>query len=159
QQSIRQAETRVEQAKAAFWPTVDGSVQERSQTVNLRTFGFDFSFPIPGFSIPSIVGPFDVFDAGASAQTQVLDFPTIRKYRASTAGLDASKADLAQTRDQVSEQVARAYLATLRADASLETVRANVELSQALEKLAQNQMAAGTGTGIEITRAQVQLAN
>jgi outer membrane protein TolC len=34
-----------------------------------------------------------------------------------------------------------------------------VELSEALLKLAQSQKAAGTGTGIEITRAEVQLAN
>jgi outer membrane protein len=159
EQSIRQAETHVEEAKAAFWPSLDGSVQERSQTVNLRSFGFNFSFPIPGFSIPTIVGPFSVFDARASVQTQVFDLPTIRKYRASHAGLDATKADLNQTRDQVSEQVARAYLASLRADAALETVRANVELSDALVKLAQSQKDAGTGTGIEVTRAQVQLAN
>jgi outer membrane protein len=159
QQSIRQAETHVGEAKAAFWPTLDGSVQERSQTVNLKAFGFSFEIPVPGFSIPSIVGPFSVFDARATAQVQVLDFPTIRKYRASRASLDATKADLEETRNQVSEQVARAYLASLRADAALETVRANVQLSEALETLAQTQKDAGTGTGIEITRAQVQLAN
>ena len=34
-----------------------------------------------------------------------------------------------------------------------------MELSQALLKLAQQQKEAGTGTGIEVTRAQVQLAN
>jgi outer membrane protein TolC len=47
----------------------------------------------------------------------------------------------------------------LRAEAALETTKANVELSEALLKLAQSQKAAGTGTGIEITRAEVQLAN
>jgi outer membrane protein TolC len=159
QQSIKQAETHVAEAKAGFWPSVDSSVQERSQTLNLKTFGFDFEFPVLGFSLPGIVGPFSVFDARATAQAQVLDFSTIRKYKASRAGLDATKADLNQTKEQVSEQVARAYLAALRADAALDTVRANVELSEALEKLAQEQKDAGTGTGIEITRAQVQLAN
>ena len=66
QQSIRQAETHVEGARASFFPTVDGSVQDRYQTVNLHTFGFNFTFPIPGFSLPAIVGPFNVFDARAS---------------------------------------------------------------------------------------------
>jgi outer membrane protein TolC len=55
--------------------------------------------------------------------------------------------------------VARAYLAGLRAQASLDTERANVELSESLLRLAQQQKKAGTGTGIEITRAEVQLAN
>jgi outer membrane protein len=157
EQSVRVSETHVSQARSAFFPNLDGTVNERSQTVNLHTFGFNFDFP--GFSIPSIVGPFSIFEARASAQVPVLDFTTIRKYRASRTGLDAAKADLDVTRDQVSEQVARAYLASLREDAALETARANVELSQALERLAQSQKDAGTGTGIEVTRAQVQLAN
>ena len=42
---------------------------------------------------------------------------------------------------------------------ALDTARSNVELSEALLKLAQNQKTAGTGTGIEVTRAQVQLSN
>jgi outer membrane protein TolC len=159
EESIRASETHVTEARAGFFPTVDGSVQERSQTVNLRTFGFNFNFPIPGFSFPSIVGPFSIFDARASAQTTVLDFTTIRKFQASRSGVQSAKADLNLTRDQVSEQVARAYLASLREDAALETARANVDLSQALERLAQSQKDAGTGTGIEVTRAQVQLAN
>ena len=159
EQSIRVSETHVSQARAAFFPNIDGNVQERSQTVNLQTVGFDFQFPIPGFSIPSIVGPFSVFDARGSAQQTVLDFTTIRKYQASHTSLEAAKADLNVTKDQVSEQVARAYLASLREDAALETAKANVELSQALERLAQSQKDAGTGTGIEVTRAQVQLAN
>jgi hypothetical protein len=65
EQSIRVSETHVSQARAAFFPSVDGSVQERSQTVNLHTFGFDFKFPIPGFSIPGVVGPFSILDARA----------------------------------------------------------------------------------------------
>jgi outer membrane protein len=157
EQSIRLSETHVKQARSAFFPSLDGSVNERSQTVNLHTFGFNFSFP--GFSIPGIVGPFSIFDARASTQVPVLDFTTIRKYRASRTGLKASQADLDVTKDQVSEQVARAYLASLREDAALDTARANVELSQALVRLAQSQKDAGTGTGIEVTRAQVQLAN
>ncbi|MBZ5674741.1 MAG: TolC family protein [Acidobacteriia bacterium] len=157
EQSVRVSETHVNQARSAFFPNVDGTVNERSQTVNLHTFGFNFSFP--GFSIPSIVGPFSIFDARASTQLTVLDFTTIRKYQASRTGLQAAKADLDVTKDQVSEQVARAYLASLREDAAYEAARANVELSEALLRLAQSQKDAGTGTGIEVTRAQVQLAN
>jgi len=157
EQSVRVSETHVNQARSAFFPNVDGAVNERTQTVNLHTFGFNFDFP--GFAIPSIVGPFSIFEARASAQVTVLDFTTIRKYQASRTGLQASKADLDVAKDQVSEQVARAYLASLREDAAFEAARANVELSQALERLAQSQKDAGTGTGIEVTRAQVQLAN
>jgi outer membrane protein TolC len=157
EESIRASETHVNAARAAFYPTLDGSVTERSQTVNLHTFGFNFNFA--GVEIPNVVGPFSLFDARATANTTVLDFTTIRKYQASRSGLQAAKADLNVTKDQVSEQVARAYLASLREDAAYETARANVDLSVALQRLAQSQKDAGTGTGIEVTRAQVQLAN
>jgi len=41
----------------------------------------------------------------------------------------------------------------------VETAQSNVTLAEAVLKQAENQKAAGTGTGIEITRAKVQLAN
>ena len=50
--------------------------------------------------------------------------------------------------------MARAYLAAVRADADVEAAKANVALSEAVLKQAEDQKAAGTGTGIEITRAQ-----
>ncbi|MEP6962831.1 MAG: TolC family protein [Acidobacteriota bacterium] len=156
-QSIDRAQAQVAQAKAAFLPNIDGGTQARSQTTNLRTFGFNFDFP--GFTFPNVVGPFTVVDARAQAKWNVLDFTTLRKYRAAKGGVDSSKADLEVTRTQVSDQVARAYLTVLRSDAAVEAAQANLELSQGLLDLAQSQKDAGTGTGIEVTRAQVQLAN
>lgn len=158
QQSIKQAESRVTQARSAFLPNLDASVQDRNQTVNLRTFGLNFQLPA-GLSLPAIAGPFSVFDARASGQQSVLNFSDIRKYQATRSALSAAGAEYEVTRNQVSEQVARAYLSSLRADAALEAARANVDLSTALQQLANRQKTAGTGTGIEVTRAQVQLAN
>jgi outer membrane protein TolC len=100
-----------------------------------------------------------VFDVRATVNQSVFDFSSIRRYQASKVAVEAVKQDNEGTRDQVTDQVARAYLTGLRAEAALETAKANVELSEALLKLAQSQKAAGTGTGIEITRAEVQLAN
>ena len=159
QESIQQAQDRVAQARAAFLPTLDAAIQYRRQTTNLSAFGFRFDIPIPGFSIPSIVGPFNVLDTRATAQQSVLNMGDIRKYQASKATLAAVKFDSDATRTQVSDEVARGYLACLRADATRDTARANVELSEALLALARRAVTAGTGTGIEVTRAEVQLAN
>jgi outer membrane protein TolC len=159
-ESLKQAESRASQARAALLPDFEGYIQDQNETNNLKAFGFRFpTVPIPGFSIPTFVGPFDVFDARASVNQTVFDFSTFRRYQASKVAIEATKADNDGTRDQVADQVARAYLAGLRAQASLDTQRANVDLSEALLRLAQSQKEAGTGTGIEITRAQVQLAN
>jgi len=105
------------------------------------------------------VGPFSVFDARATAQQSVLNFSDIRKYQASKVSLQATRSENDATKNQVSDEIARDYLACLRADANRNTAKANVDLSQALLDLAKRQQAAGTGTGIEVTRADVQLAN
>jgi outer membrane protein len=159
QESIQQAQDRVAQAKAAFLPNVNASIEDRRQTTNLQAFGFSFNIPIPGFSIPSVVGPFSVLDARATAEQSVLNLSDVRKYQASKATLAAVKFDNDATHSQVSDEVARGYLACLRTDADRDTARANVELSEALLALARRQLTAGTGTGIEVTRAEVQLAN
>ncbi|MCH8017611.1 MAG: TolC family protein, partial [Acidobacteria bacterium] len=54
---------------------------------------------------------------------------------------------------------ARFYLEALRNRARLDAARANLELATALADLAENQREAGMGTGIEVTRAQVQVSN
>lgn len=158
EETIHQAQTRVAQARAAFLPDIETSVSDQNETINLRSFGLNFQLPA-GLTFPSVVPPFTVFDARATAQQSVFDFSSIRKYQSSKATVAATRADADTTRDQVSDAVARAYLACLRADARVDTGRANVDLSDALSKLALRQKTAGTGTGIEVTRAQVQLAN
>jgi outer membrane protein TolC len=160
EEAMKQAEARRLEARAALLPDLEGYLQDQNETNNLKAIGFHFpSSPIPGFSIPTFVGPFNVLDVRATLNQNVFDFSSIRRYQASKVAVEAVKADNEGTRDQVTDQVARAYLTGLRAEASLETAKANVELSEALLKLAQSQKAAGTGTGIEITRAEVQLAN
>ena len=160
EEDLKQAESRADQSRAALLPDFEGSLQYQNETANLKAFGFDFTkIPIPGFVIPTFVGPFSVLDARASVNQTVFDFSSIRRYQASKVAVEATKADNEGTNDQVTDQVARAYLAGLRAQASVDTQRANVELSESLLRLAQQQKAAGTGTGIEITRAEVQLAN
>jgi outer membrane protein len=158
---IHQAETRAVQARSALLPNFDAAVSEQNTVRNLKAMGIDFS-AIPavfGFRIPSVAGPFNVFDARVSGSQSVFDFSTIRRLQAARSAAVAVRAEVQGTRNQVADQVSRAYLAALRAEAALATAQANLELSEALVKLAESRKTAGTGTGIEITRAQVQLAN
>ena len=158
EESIRQTEARSQEARAALLPNLDGSFGLRSQTQNLAAFGFTFP-SLPGISIPSFVGPFTVFDARLTASMNLFDYASLKRYRASKLTIDAAKADRDSARDQISQQVARAYLAAVRADDLVSTAESNVDLSSALLKLARNQKDAGTGTGIDVVRAQVQEAN
>jgi outer membrane protein TolC len=156
---IRQAEARSAQSRAALLPNLDATVSQQSVTRNLAAFGIRVQLPIPGFSFPVFVGPFNVFDARATASQTVFDLSSFRRYQAAKAGISHAEAEREGAQDEVREQVARAYLAVLRAEAAVEAAQANTTLAQSLLELASDQKAAGTGTGIEITRANVQLAN
>jgi outer membrane protein len=156
---IKQAQAQAAQARAALLPNIDASVGQQSQTRNLAAFGLNFSIPVPGFVFPRLVGPYNVFDARATASQSVFDLSSIKRFQASRTGVSQAEAELESAQDQTRDLAARAYLAALRSDASVEMAQANVLLSEALVKLASDRKAAGTSTGIEVTRAQVQLAN
>ena len=159
-EALKQAQSRALQARAALLPDLEGAFNDRSQTVNLAAEGLtSIPLPFPGFTFPSLVGPFSTVDARLSVQQSVFDFASIRRFQASKVGVSAATQELDSTAETVAAQVARAYLAAGRADADVETANANVTLSDAVLTQAENQKKAGTGTGIEVTRAKVQLAN
>jgi len=159
-EALKQSQSRADEARGALLPNVDSAFSYQSRTVNLAAQGLtDVHLPFAGFAFPSLVGPFTTMDARVSASQNVLDFSSLRRYQAAKTGVSASRGDIEATGEQVAAQVALAYLAAVKADADVETATANVTLSDALLTQADNEKAAGTGTGIEITRARVQLAN
>jgi outer membrane protein len=161
-ESRKQAKSRSDQTRSALLPNLDSSLTYRNTTVNLNAYGLRLKIPTgPGFffEIPVLVGPFNVMDARISGTQNLFDFSSIRRFQASRAGSSAAKFDLSAAEEQVAANVARAYLSAIRAEADVETAQANIKLSQAVLAQAQNQKQAGAGTGIEITRAKVQLAN
>lgn len=159
-ESLKQAELRSKEARAALLPDVEGAFSYENRTANLAAMGISLTrMPIPGFEFPTFVGPFLTMDARASVTQSVFDVSSIRKFQASKVGVSAARSDSESASEQVAAVVARAYLGAVRADTDVETAQANVMLSQAVLRQAENQKNAGTGTGIEITRARVQLAN
>lgn len=158
-ESLRMADLRARQARSALLPQLDGSYSYANQTRNLKAFGIEYSVPLPGFSAPSFVGPFNVNDARVNIVQSVLDLASWKRYQASQAITAQVKAETVAARHQTADTVARAYLTALRAQAHIDAQQANVELAEALVKLAGNQKDAGTGTGIDVTRARAQLAN
>jgi outer membrane protein len=159
-EALKQAEARKNEVRAALLPDLESAVNYQNRTVNLAAMGIRLSLPptLP-IQIPTFVGPFNTFDARLTASQSIFDFASIRRYQASKSGLSAARKDVDHVDEQVAASVARAYLAAIKADADMESAQANVKLSEALLQQSTNQKNAGTGTGIEITRAKVQLAN
>ena len=159
-EALKQAQARSAETRSALLPDVESSFTEQDRTVNLAAQGLgNIVVPIPGFRFPALVGPFTTMDARVTGQQSVFDFSSIRRFQASKAGIAAAQSDVDSTAEQVAAQVARAYLSAVKTDTDVDTAQANVDLSQALLKQAENEKAAGTGTGIDVTRARVQLAN
>ena len=158
-EAIRIAELRSRQARSALLPQLDGSYSYANQTRNLKAFGITFVVPIPGFSSPSFVGPFPVNDARVNLGQSVLDLASWKRYQVAKAVTDQTRVETSAVRQQAADGVARTYLMALRAQAHIDGQQANVDLAEALVKLAANQKDAGAGTGIDVTRARAQLAN
>ncbi|MBI5281737.1 MAG: TolC family protein [Candidatus Solibacter usitatus] len=159
-EQVNVAEARGRQALGALMPNVDGSYTFRDFTQNLQAFGIQLPV-IPGVNLqlPALVGPITVNDWRASAAQSIFDLAAIRRYQAAKAQVSAAKADEGGARNLVKGAVAKAYLNAVRADAALDTAKANVALAERVLKQAKSQKEAGTGTGIEVTRAEVVQAN
>ena len=149
---VSQSRAQADQARASLLPRIDAEVQDENEILNLKTFGLT----IPGF--PSLVGPFNIFDAHVKIAARIIDVAAYRRYRAARQGFVVSDVERQQTENEVAAAVATLYVALQRAEASIDASRANVELPQKLFELAQDQRKAGVAPAIDSTRANVALA-
>lgn len=156
-EAVRQAQARKAQALSVLLPNFDASWSARSFTQSLATFGLQIQ--VPGFTIPSFVGPVDVYDLRASGTQSVFNLSAIRKFQAAGAQISASKLDTEQARVQTAALVGKDYVNATRAENAVATAMSNLELAERLLRLARSQKDAGTGTGLDITRAEVQVAS
>jgi outer membrane protein len=156
---IRQAKAQSAQVRAALLPNIDASVSQQSMTRNLAAFGIQVRLPIPEYDFPTFVGPFNIFDARATASLNILNLSSIRRFQASRKGVRQAEEEQENVQDRVRDQIARLYISLLQAEASEDAAQSSVALAERLLELAEDQKTAGAGTGIEITRAKVQLAN
>ena len=88
----------------------------------------------------------------------MLNLSTLRRSQAAHEDVHAAEAETDTMRERVAGAVARQYVTALRADAEVETARANVTLAEALRDLASHREAVGEGTEIEATSAKLRVA-
>jgi len=181
-ENVKQAKSRSAEVRAALLPDIEAQADETTAMKSLAALGLDLATdqallgaeknlppelalvadPLLNDiikNIPRVVGPFNSVDVRAKLTWDALDLSSIRRYQASRAAVRAAGHDRGNTDDSVSSTVAKAYLAALRTDAGVEAYQSNVALAEAVLKQSENQKDAGTGTGIEVTRAKVQLSN
>jgi outer membrane protein TolC len=155
------ADTRVEEAEgtrtrrlaAALLPRVRVQSYANFQNRNLNAFGITF----PG--VPEVIGPFSNYDFRLYADQNIVDLQSYRGLKASERALDAGKMDYQDARDLIVRAVASLYLNAQSAAARVDAAQSRVTASDVLYKLAKDQHDAGTATGVDVLRSQVQLAN
>jgi outer membrane protein TolC len=140
---------------AALLPRVNAQTYVNEQNHDLKAEGLSF----PGIPIPSVVGPLSNYDFRVYAQQNVIDLGSYRELKASERALDAGKMDERDARDLIVRAIAALYLNAQSAAARADAAQSRVTDSSALYKLAKDKHDAGTATGVDVLRAQVQLAN
>lgn len=140
---------------AALLPKVNAQVYANAQNRNLRAFGIS----VPGLPIPNVVGPFSNYDFRVYAQQNVIDLASRRALRASEKTLEADRLDEQDARDLIVRSVAALYVNAQSAAARAESAQSRVNDATTLAKLAADKHDAGTATGVDVLRAEVQLAN
>jgi len=151
---VEEAEgTRTRRLSAALLPRVRSESYANVQNRNLRAFGIS----APGF--PAVVGPFSNYDFRVAADQDLFDLQSYRTYKASQDAVAASKLDYQDARELIIRSIAGLYLDAQSAAARADAAQTRVSDSQALYQLAKSKHDAGTATGVDLLRAQVQLAN
>ncbi len=133
-------------------PTLTGRVVESSQQVNLQAFGFG-GFP----GVPTIVGPFQVFDVRAALTQAVLDISALSNWRSARESVRSAQEANRNVRDLVVLSVVNLYLQAITGRARVEAVQAQIATAEAEYRQATNLKSAGVVAGIDVLRAQVQL--
>ena len=155
------AKARVREKKADLLPNISGALAERGSTTNSATFPIEFpSAPgqAPLFDPNgAILGPVNTFDARARVTQSLYDPAARTRVQTARTGVAAANADVASLADQASANAANAYLSVLRADAVYTARVADSTLAAELLGIAQDQLKAGTGIALDVTRARSQL--
>lgn len=158
---VEQADARVRQARSALLPNISASAGENERNQNTATFGFSFRDPQgkPVFNPDGqILPPVKVLDLRGRAQASLVDFSVAAKLRSVQSQVIVAEADAVGAGDQAGALAAAAYIRTVRADAALSARIADSTLASELVGIANDQLTAGVGVALDVTRARSQLA-
>ena len=157
--SVQVSETQVGEAEGArqrqlatLLPHVTGDSLANLENRNLAVLGVS----VPG--IPTVVGPFSYYDFRIAASQPVIDRQAYHSWKASQDQERAAKLDYQDARDLVIRETAGFYLACQAALAEVQASESRVTTSEALERLARDQHDQALATGVDVVRAQVQVA-
>lgn len=153
----QQADARTVESRSALLPHLSAYGLESGTTFNTAAFGFtDF----PGLNPEGqVIGPAKTLDVRGRLSQTLLDLGALGHVRSAQASARASGADAANAAEMAATAAATAYLETQRADAHVQARLADSVLADSLLLIARDQLAAGVGIALDVTRAEAQVAS
>jgi outer membrane protein TolC len=151
-------EEEVKNAHGARWralanllPDISAGMTASRQIINLEAYGFQAD--------PSVIGPFNVFDARVYASQPLLDLRALNDARAASANERAQVLGVRSARDLVTLVAVNLYLEAVAGASRIEAAHAQQTTAEALSTQAADMKQAGVVAGIDLLRAQVQVQN
>ncbi len=150
QEQVVEMRAHSDETGARYRPSVEFKASQVRQTENLRAMGFNY----PNSPFPTMIGPFDTFDARVRLTQRVFDLSLLRNIDAAGHAVNAAQWHAQAIAQQVAGAAAFAYVEAQRSAQAVLAANANLELSASLLHLAQDQRKAGLGTGVDVVRAE-----
>jgi outer membrane protein TolC len=151
-------EASVTQARGERWraleqllPNLSSSLNERRTVINLAVFGFKAD--------PSIIGPFNIFDARVALSQPLVDLQAMNDYKAAALNAHAEAQGIKTARDLVVLVAVNLYLEAVTASSRIELAQAQRQTAEALLQQATDLKNSGIVAGVDVLRAQVQVQN
>ncbi len=172
--TAQEARAQAEQANAqshlkrgSFLPTIYGLGQETELVENSAAllrfpplppgspFNFNTFLPPSGVDFP----PIKATELRGWAYDTLFNFAVIQRYRQARMAEQAQNTVASSSAQNAAGSAAAAYLAVQQANAVLEARLADSSLAADLLNIARQQLQAGVGIALDVTRAQAQLAS
>jgi outer membrane protein len=137
-------------ARSVFLPKATLGLEEQMQRLNLATL-------IGAESSPYSVGPYSNAQLGATFDVPVIAVSAWSSYQAEKRRAESSQEQTADVQESIASIVVAQYLSLLRSKATEQAVQSRIDLATVLLRLANDQLAQGTGTSTDALRADVEL--
>ena len=152
-QAVRQAHGQTRVARSVLLPNLTGDLAETVQQTSLAAEGLK---KIPGFNLPTVLGPYNYIDLRARLTQTVVDLTAWKNYKSANESFHADQLSAQDSRDLVVLAVGGAYLSVIADKARVQSALAQLDTANALYQQASQQRAVGVVAQVDVDRSQVQ---
>jgi outer membrane protein TolC len=154
--AVRQAQGQSEIARSALLPNVSGYLAENLEQINLAAEGLRFHTTIPGFTFPTIVGPYNNIDLRGNVSQSIVDLTAWNNFRSSKDLYRSAQFSARDSQDAVVLAVCGTYLQILATAERITAAHAQLDTATALFQQTQQKRGVGLVAQIDVDRSEVE---